>query len=162
MPPGWPPLCATSPTTSTRSSRLPVRHRRYRRAAAIPDGMTTSAADAARADSHGSRQDSILAGSGAAVAPLCAGGHVGGEDVVGVAVEVFAGPVVSHGGAGVGVAGGDLYVTQVNSGVETAWWSRTCAGACAGACVGGGPRPWWPEAAVVGWRRGGPSGRHGS
>ena len=47
-----------------------------------------------------------------------AGGHVGGEDVVGVAVEVLAGPVVAHGGAGVGVAGGDLDVAQVDAGVE--------------------------------------------
>ena len=37
-----------------------------------------------------------------------AGGHVGGEDVVGVAVEVLAGPVIAHGRAGIGVAGGDL------------------------------------------------------
>ena len=37
-----------------------------------------------------------------------AGGHVGGEDVVGVAVEVLAGPVIAHRGAGVGVPGGDL------------------------------------------------------
>src|SRR6266536_1654443 len=36
-----------------------------------------------------------------------AGGHVGGECVVGVAVELVAGSVVAHGGAGVGVAGGD-------------------------------------------------------
>jgi hypothetical protein len=35
-----------------------------------------------------------------------AGGHVSGQDVVGVAVEVLAGPVVAHGGARVGVAGG--------------------------------------------------------
>ena len=48
-----------------------------------------------------------------------AGGHVGGEDVVGVAVEVLACPVVAHGGAGVGVAGGDLDITQINSGIQT-------------------------------------------
>ena len=47
-----------------------------------------------------------------------AGGHVGGEDVVGVAVEVLAGSVVAHGGAGVGVAGGDLDITQINSGIQ--------------------------------------------
>jgi hypothetical protein len=47
-----------------------------------------------------------------------AGGHVGGEDVVGVPVEVLAGPVVAHGGAGVGVPGGDLDIAQVNSGIE--------------------------------------------
>jgi hypothetical protein len=45
-------------------------------------------------------------------------GHVGGEDVVGVAVEVLAGTVVAHGGAGVGVAGGDLDVAEVDAGVE--------------------------------------------
>ena len=39
-----------------------------------------------------------------------AGSHVGGEDVVGVAVEVLAGSVVSHGGAWIGVPGGDLDV----------------------------------------------------
>jgi hypothetical protein len=37
---------------------------------------------------------------------LRSGGHVGGEDVVGMAVEVLAGAVVAHGGAWVGVAGG--------------------------------------------------------
>ncbi len=46
------------------------------------------------------------------------GGHVGGQDVVGVAVEVLAGPVVAHGGAWVGVAGGDLDVAQVHASVE--------------------------------------------
>jgi hypothetical protein len=40
----------------------------------------------------------------------CSGGHIGGEDVVGVPVQVVAGTVVSHGGAWVGVAGGDLDV----------------------------------------------------
>ena len=44
-----------------------------------------------------------------------AGGHVGGEDVVGVAVEVLAGPVLAHGGARVGVAGGDLDIAQVDA-----------------------------------------------
>jgi hypothetical protein len=52
------------------------------------------------------------------VALLCAGCHVCGEDVVGVAVEVLPSPVVSHGGAGVGVASGDLYVAQVDSCVQ--------------------------------------------
>ncbi len=47
-----------------------------------------------------------------------AGGHVGGEDVVGVAVEVVAGAVVAHGGAGVGVPGDDLDITQVHVGVH--------------------------------------------
>jgi hypothetical protein len=35
-----------------------------------------------------------------------------------VAVEVGAGSVVAHGGAGVGVAGGDLYITKINTGVK--------------------------------------------
>jgi hypothetical protein len=43
---------------------------------------------------------------------------VGGEDVVGVAVEVLACPVVTHRGSRVGVAGGDLDVLQVHACVE--------------------------------------------
>jgi hypothetical protein len=43
-----------------------------------------------------------------------------------VPVEVLAGPVVAHGGAWVGVPGGDLHVAQVNAGVEHEgahiWW----------------------------------------
>ena len=35
-----------------------------------------------------------------------------------MAVEVVAGAVVAHGGSWVGVAGGDLYVAQVDAGVE--------------------------------------------
>ena len=46
------------------------------------------------------------------------GGHEGGENIVRVAVQVLAGPVVSHGRARIGVAGGDLDVAQVDSGVE--------------------------------------------
>ncbi len=45
-------------------------------------------------------------------------GHVGGEDVVGVPVEVVAGPVIAGGGAGIGVPGGDLDIAQVDPGVE--------------------------------------------
>jgi hypothetical protein len=48
-------------------------------------------------------------------AGLGAGGHEGGEDVVRVAVEVVAGSVVAHGGARVGVAGGDLDGAQVDA-----------------------------------------------
>ena len=44
--------------------------------------------------------------------------HVGGEYLVGVSVEVLAGAVVAHGGAWIGVAGGDLYVAQAHAGVE--------------------------------------------
>ena len=46
-----------------------------------------------------------------------AGGHVGGEDVVGVAVELVAGSVISHRRSGIGVAGGDLDVAEVDAGV---------------------------------------------
>ena len=42
-----------------------------------------------------------------------AGGHVSGEDVVGVPVEILTGVVVAHGGLRVGVPGGDLYVAEV-------------------------------------------------
>src|SRR5215831_5314527 len=47
-----------------------------------------------------------------------AGGHVGGQDIVRVAVEVFAGPVVAHRGARIGVAGRDLDVAEVHARVE--------------------------------------------
>jgi hypothetical protein len=47
-----------------------------------------------------------------------AGGHVGGQDVVRVAVEVLTGPVVAQGGAWVGVAGGDLDVSQVHARIQ--------------------------------------------
>ncbi|MFG1891681.1 hypothetical protein ACGFIR_27890 [Micromonospora sp. NPDC049051] len=49
---------------------------------------------------------------------LYPGGHIHGEDVVGVAVEVLADSVVAHGGSRVGVAGGDLYVAEADTGVE--------------------------------------------
>lgn len=48
----------------------------------------------------------------------CSGGHVGGQDVVGVAVEVLASPVVPHRGAWIGMAGGDLDVPRVYSGIQ--------------------------------------------
>jgi hypothetical protein len=47
-----------------------------------------------------------------------AGRHVGGEDVVRVAVQVAAGPVVPHRGSRVSVAGGGLHVAQVGASVE--------------------------------------------
>ena len=50
--------------------------------------------------------------------PLGSGGHVGGEDVAGVPVEVAAGAVVAHGGAWVGVASRDLHVAQAHAGVQ--------------------------------------------
>ena len=45
-------------------------------------------------------------------------GHVGGEDVIGVPVEVLAGPVIARGRAGIGVPGGDLDIAQVDPGIE--------------------------------------------
>ena len=45
-------------------------------------------------------------------------GHVAGEDVDGVAVEVAPGAVVPGRGAGIGVPGGDLHVAKRDSGVE--------------------------------------------
>jgi hypothetical protein len=52
------------------------------------------------------------------VAVSGAGGHIGGEDVVGVPVEVLAGAVVAGGRAGIGVPGGDLDIAQVNASIE--------------------------------------------
>ena len=46
------------------------------------------------------------------------GGHVGGEDVVGVAVQVLAGSVIAHRGARVSVTGRDLDVPEVDAGIE--------------------------------------------
>jgi hypothetical protein len=45
-------------------------------------------------------------------------GGSGGQDVVRVAVEVLASPVITHRGSWIGRAGSDLDVAQVNSGVE--------------------------------------------
>ena len=47
-----------------------------------------------------------------------AGCHVGGEDVVRLAIEVLAGPVIPHCGAWIGVAGGELDVPQVHASVQ--------------------------------------------
>ena len=58
-----------------------------------------------------------------------AGGHEGGEDVVRVAVQVLAGSVVAHCGAGVGMTGGDLDIAQVDACVEhvvTKLWRSMC------------------------------------
>jgi hypothetical protein len=89
-----------------------------------------------------------------------AGGHVGGEDVVRVAVQVLTGPVVPHSGARVGVTGGDLDVPEVDAGIEHGRHKR-CGGAYEGA-------PWSPGSerprrggAGGGWPRAGPSGRRG-
>ena len=70
-----------------------------------------------------------------------AGGHVGGEDLVGVAVEVLAGSVVAHGGARVAVADGDLYVAQVYA--ERRARSTLCSDAARRiACTRGGSSSW--------------------
>jgi hypothetical protein len=57
-----------------------------------------------------------LAGAGQADGPcgVLAGGtsDVGGDDVGGVPVETAAGAVVPHGGPGIGVGGGFLYISQ--------------------------------------------------
>ena len=42
----------------------------------------------------------------------------GRDDVVGVPVQVAAGPVVPGGHAGVGVTGGDLHVPQRDAGIQ--------------------------------------------
>ena len=47
------------------------------------------------------------------------GGHVRGEDVVRVAVQVLPGPVIPHSRARVGVPGGDLDVPEVDASIET-------------------------------------------
>jgi hypothetical protein len=49
---------------------------------------------------------------------LGAGCYVGGEDVVGVPVEVLAGSDAAHGGARVGVPGRDLDVAEIDTGVK--------------------------------------------
>src|SRR6266508_2997213 len=49
---------------------------------------------------------------------LRSGCHVRREDVVRVAVEVLAGPIVAHRGARIGVARGDLHVAEADAGVE--------------------------------------------
>src|SRR5438093_13699980 len=56
-----------------------------------------------------------LIGKGARSAS-CSGGHVGGQYVVGVSVEIFAGAVVAPGGAWVCVVGGDLDVAETDAG----------------------------------------------
>jgi hypothetical protein len=45
-------------------------------------------------------------------------GEEGGHDVGGVPVERDSGPVVAHGGAGIGVAGGLLHVAERHPGVQ--------------------------------------------
>ena len=60
---------------------------------------------------------------------LAGAGDEYGDDVAGVAVEVVAGPVVAGGGARIGVAGGDLDVSEGDAGVEAAvmkLWRSEC------------------------------------
>jgi hypothetical protein len=47
------------------------------------------------------------------------GRHIGGKNVVGVTVEVLAGPVVAHRGPGISVPGSDLDIAQVHPGIQT-------------------------------------------
>jgi hypothetical protein len=49
----------------------------------------------------------------------------GCDDVVAVAVEVAAGPVVAHGHPGVGVSGGDLRVTHRDPSIKARGYSHT-------------------------------------
>jgi len=72
------------------------------------DSLTSAMSDV----SHGIKPHETWAASGA-------GGHEGGQDIVRVPVEVVAGSVISHCGAGVGVPGGDLDIAQVSASVET-------------------------------------------
>ena len=67
--------------------------------------LISAMSDVSRGACHGRR-----CGSGA-------GGHVGGEDIVRVPVEVLAGAVIPRGGAGIGVPGGDLE-EQVDPGIQ--------------------------------------------
>ena len=71
-------------------------------------------------ETHYFRQCRVSPGPsrGEAEAGSGTGGHIGGEDVVGVAVKVLAGPVVAHRGTRIGVARGDLDVSQVDASVE--------------------------------------------
>ena len=43
---------------------------------------------------------------------------MGRQDVVGVTIQVLAGPAVAHRGARVGVTSGDLDVPEVDAGIE--------------------------------------------
>ena len=88
-----------------------------------------------------------------------AGGHVSGEDVVRVAVQVLAGRVVPPSGARVGVPGGDLDVAEVgtrSSMVVTNVWRSMCGWVLAA---------WIPAVSAAGagggWPRAGPSGHRG-
>jgi hypothetical protein len=87
----------------------------------------------------------------------CSGGHVRGEDVVGVPVEVPAGPVVSASWFRVGVPGGDLHVAEADSRIEHGRDDVTYADASGRS----GSPPRRPAASAGGSPRAGPSAHRG-
>jgi transposase len=72
--------------------------------------------DPARVRSPQDRSD--LAGQSGPMVSAAGACEERGHDVGGVSVERNSGPVVAHGGAGVGVAGGFLHIAQRNPGVK--------------------------------------------
>src|ERR1700691_3382244 len=78
--------------------------------------------------------------------------HVGGQDVVRVAVEVGAGPVVAHRGARVGVAGGDLDVPEVHASIEHRGDPRVAEHMRVCPCPQPGAASEAPKAAGGAWR----------
>lgn len=90
-----------------------------------------------------------------------AGGHGGGENVVRVAVQILASPVIAHRGAWVGVPGDDLDIPQAGACVEHGRYERVpepvrmCPGSLdAGGCgepaqAAGGRVPVHPGASAV-------------
>src|SRR5205085_12062691 len=79
------------------------------------DGADEGPSPADTHPDHQARRGHSLIGKGARSAS-CSGGHVGGQYVIGVSVEVLAGAVVAPGGAWVGVVGGDLDVAETDAG----------------------------------------------
>jgi hypothetical protein len=64
---------------------------------------------------------------------LAGAGDEGGDDVAGVAVKIGAGPVVAGGGAGIGVTGSDLDISQGHARVElvvSELWRSECGEMC--------------------------------
>ena len=82
---------------------------------------------------------SDLAGQSGQVRSAAGAGEECGDDVRGVPVERDSGPVVAHGGAGVGVAGGFLDVAQGNAGVERRGDERVTQGVGSHALGNPGP-----------------------
>lgn len=62
--------------------------------------------------SHPPAFPTLLISAESLVTAAMFGGHIGGEDVVGMPVEVFASTFVAHGRAWIGVTGGDLHIAQ--------------------------------------------------